>query len=95
MLDFKDLNSYLNLPTEFKAEIDPLIETALDDYFECRSYVRCALEYYGDTAFKNPRAYKDVEYDILNLELPRNFETKLLAVVRLMKGEFCNEKFTD
>ena len=95
MLDFKDLNDYANLPAEFKADIDPLIETALDDYFECRSYVRCALEYYGDTAFKNPRAYKDVEYDILNLELPRNFETKLLAVVRLMKGEFCNEKFTD
>ena len=86
MLDFKDLADYARLPAEFRAEIDPLIETALDDYFECRSYVRCALEYYGDTAFKNPRAYKDVEYDILNLELPRNFETKLLAVVRLMKG---------
>ena len=95
MLDFKDLKEYLNLPTEFKADIDPLIESALDDYFECRSYVRCALEYYGETAFKNPRAYKDVEYDILNMELPRNFETKLLAVVRLMKGEFSNEKFTD
>ena len=95
MLDFKDLNDYLNLPTEFKAEIDPLIETALDDYFECRSYVRCALEYYGDTAFKDPEAYKDVEYDVLNLELPRNFETKLLAVVKLMKGENCNDQTRD
>ena len=95
MLDFKDLNDYLNLPTEFKAEIDPLIETALDDYFECRSYVRCALEYHGEDAFKSPRAYKDVEYDILNLELPRNFETKLLAVVKLMKGENCNDQTRD
>ena len=95
MLDLKDVNSYLNLPDEFKADIDPLIESALDDYFECRSYVRCALEYYGETAFKTPHAYKDVEYDILNMELPRNFETKFLAVVRLMKEENCNEKFTD
>ena len=94
MLDFKDLNDYLNLPTEFKAEIDPLIESALDDFFECRSYVRCALEYYGDNAFKNPRAYQDVEYDILNMELPRNFVAKLLAVVRLMKKENCNEEYT-
>lgn len=95
MLNSQDLNEYLKLPPEFRADIDPLIETVLDDYFECRSYVRCSLEYYGEDAFKDTHAYKEVKYDILNDELPHNFELKLLATLELMRKENCYEKYPD
>lgn len=95
MLDTQDLKDYAELPSEFRADIDPLIDAALDDYFECRSFVRCALDYYGVDAFKDPHAYRNVKYDILNDELPRNFELKLLAVVELMRKENCNEEHTN
>lgn len=95
MLNSQDLNEYLKLPPAFRADIDPLIDSALDDYFECRSYVRSALEYFGEDAFKDADAYKNVGYDVLNLELPNNFQAKLLAVVELMQKENCYEKYSD
>ena len=92
MVDVKELVKFAKLPLEFTRNITPLIENAIDEYDECRAYVRHSLDFYAVDAFKNPDAYREVAYDVQNVDLPDSFEVKLLAVIDLMKKENCYEE---
>lgn len=90
MVNVKELAKFAQLPPVFNRQLLKLVESEVDKYDECRGYIRGKLEYFGDDGFKNPDAYTQVGYDIQNENLPKPFEEKLLAVLELMKGEYCN-----
>ena len=89
MVDIKKLAKFAKLPPVFNRHLSTLIEETIDEYDECRGYISNALDYYGDDAFKNTDAYTQVGYDIQNEYLPESFEEKLLAVLELMRNEYC------
>lgn len=95
MLELKDLKKFIDLPPEFNRNIIRDIEIAFDEYVNCRAYIRCRLDSFGEDAFKNPSWYLQVSYDILNEKLPPTFTQKLLVTLEQMKKENCYEKCSD
>lgn len=88
MIDFEDLKEFAKMPHIFNAKIYSEIKQAISEYDGFKAYVVRHLEYYGEDAFKNPDAYTEVEYDILNEKLPASTESRLLAVVKKLKEEY-------
>ncbi len=89
MLDVKELAKFAGLPPVFNRHLLKLVEAEIDKYDECRGYIRNKLDCYGEDAFKISGFYTEVCYDILNENLPKPFEEKLLAVAELMRSENC------
>jgi len=94
VVDIKKLKKFTELPVPFNRHLSTLIEETIDEYDECRGYIKNALDRYGEYAFKDAKIYTEVGYDIQNEDLPESFEEKLLAVLELMRSEYC-ERHTD
>ena len=90
MVDIKKLKKIMELPAPFNRHLSTLIEETIDEYDECRGYIKNALDRYGEYAFKDAEIYTEVGYDIQNENLPENFEEKLLAVLAQMRSEYCD-----
>jgi len=95
VVDIKKLKKFTELPVPFNRHLSTLIEETIDEYDECRGYIKNALDRYGEYAFKDAKIYTEVGYDIQNEDLPESFEEKLLAVLAQMKGEYCNGSHTE
>lgn len=88
MIDLDDLKIFAKLPHIFTAKLYREIQDAITEYDGYKTYIVRALEYYGEDAYKNPDAYTEVEYDVLNLKLPLSAERRLLAVIEQMRKEY-------
>lgn len=91
MIDIDDLKEFTKLPHIFNARLYSDILQAINEYDSFKTYVIRRLEYYGENAYKNPDAYREVEYDILNEKLPASTEKRLLAVIEKLKKEYASE----
>ena len=90
--DLKDLEEFLNLPSEFNAVGLAEIKSALQEFFDYRAYVVDLIEMHGgDFGFKKPDTYFDVECEIKWRKLPPEPERKLLAVLAQMRLQNCKE----
>ena len=91
MIDVDDLKEFAKLPHIFNARLYSDIRQAINEYDSFKAYVIRRLEYYGEDAYKNPDAYREVEYDILNEKLPTSTEIRLLEVLKKLKKEYVSE----
>lgn len=85
-----DLKTFAQLPQIFTAKLYREILETIQTYDGYKSYIVSELERYGEDAYKNPDAYREVEYDVLNLKLPDEPERRLLAIIEQMRKEYAN-----
>lgn len=88
MIDIDDLKTFAQLPHIFSAKLYRDIQDAISEYDGYKAYIVRVLEFYGEDAYKNPDAYREVEYDVLNLKLPVSAERRILAVIEQMRKEY-------
>lgn len=86
------LAKFAKLPPIFSARLYFDIKQAVHEYDSFKSYIVRHLEYYGEDAYKNPDAYREVMYDVMNDKLPQSTEERLLAVIAKLKEEWANEQ---
>jgi len=90
MIDIDELKTFAKLPHIFTAKLYREILETIQTYEGYKSYIVSELERYGEDAYKNPDAYTEVKYDVLNLKLPDEPERRLLAIIEQMKKEYAN-----
>ena len=92
MIDIDELKTFAKLPHIFSAKLYREIQDTIQTYEGYKSYIVSELERYGEDAYKNPDAYTEVKYDVLNLKLPDETERRILAVIEQMRKEYANDK---
>jgi len=88
MIDLDNLKTFAKLPHIFTARLYREIQETIQTYDGYKAYIVSELERYGEDAYKNPDAYTEVQYDVLNLKLPDEPERRLLAIIEQMKKEY-------